>query len=113
MRASETGDALVGDGAVAHEHRDDAGCGEVGDFASLEPELVLQHRGRVLADPWHTRLGTFGHLRQLHGVAGDQDGILAAVDAVQLDDHVAPIEMRIGDDVGRMEARARPPRRPR
>ena len=54
---------------VPHDRRavrNDAAFAQAGELRVAQAELGAQHRGRVLADPRHTRLGTFGHLRQLH-----------------------------------------------
>ena len=75
--------------------------------ASLEAELGAQHLVGVLADPRHPGLGTLGHLRQLHRVAGHEHGLVDAVGARHLDEHVPRRDVRVGDHVGRVVARAR------
>src|SRR5438128_4045679 len=73
---------------------------EVGELRVGEAELLVQHLVGVLADPWDARLGAVGHLRQLHWVAGDEHRVVDVVGARQLDEHVARLDVRIGDDVG-------------
>ena len=67
--------------------------------ASSRPSSSCSTARGVLADPRHPRLGTLGHLRQLHRVAGDEHRRLDAVGARHLDEHVALLDVRVGDDV--------------
>ena len=50
----------------------DAALAQARELVVGEAELGLEHLGGVLPDPRHARLGTFGHLRQLHRVAGHE-----------------------------------------
>ena len=84
-----------------------------GDLALAEAELGREHLVGVLADPRHAGLGAFGHLRQLHRVAGDEHGLGDAVGAGHLHEHVARRDVRVGDHLGRVIARARDDARPR
>ena len=57
----------LADGAVpARPSGDDAGLVQVRQFGRTEAELVGQHLVGVLAEPGHARLGTLGHVGELH-----------------------------------------------
>lgn len=83
-------------GAVSGDH---AVLAQVGQFGRTETQLVGEDVGGVLAQPGHPRLGALGHLGELHGEPGDQHGLGDAVGARVLDEHVAPGQVGVGDDL--------------
>ena len=57
-----------------------------------------------MCSPTHgTRSGVaLDKARHLHRVAGAQDRLSDAIDPLHLDNHVALLQMRIGDDIARV-----------
>src|SRR4051794_26359431 len=53
-----------------------------------QTQLAAQDLVGVLTQPRDPRLGTLRHLGHAHRVAGDEDGLLLAVGAWHLDEHV-------------------------
>lgn len=68
---------------------DDAGLPQAGQFGRPETELAGEDVVGVLAEPGHTRLGSFGNVRELHREPGDQHGLGDTVGARMLYEHVA------------------------
>ena len=65
-----------------------------------QTELGAEDVVGVLAEPRHPGLGAFGDVGELHRETRDEHGLLDAVGARVLDEHVAAGQVRIGHDVG-------------
>src|SRR5690349_7232499 len=90
------------DGSSVYRH--DAVGDERLDLGVVQSELVSQHVGRVLAQPWRALGLVLGDRRQLHRVAGQQHRLLHVIGAIQGDEHVAGLEVGLVHDVAGLEA---------
>ena len=64
-------------------------------FGRTEAQLGGEDFVGVLAEPGDPRLGTFGHLGELHGEPRDQHRLGDAVGPRVLDEHVTPRQVRV------------------